>query len=189
MRGLFVLGLPRCRTAWMAKFLSTDERPCQHEPSKFLHSRDDLVALISDPLASVSDSLMTLRWRDILEHSYNPRIVVVHRPMHEVVESFGRLGVHKPPMSTLRAIERAMNDLMRAAPVLTVPFKALDNADLCAAIYRYATARKMPKGHYQRWAGVNVQASVADVLKEATATQEEMRAIYPEAFAAEMETA
>ena len=86
-----VLTLPRSRSFWLSKFLD-----CPHEPSRHFRSGEALCAYFNDGACGVDTALGSI-W-----HGYDPlvrrdlRVVVVHRPVADVLASLDRLGIRHP---------------------------------------------------------------------------------------------
>lgn len=178
-RPYFILGTPRSRTAWLSAFLSTQERPCQHEPSRFLRDQDDLLALLRDPDAAVSDSALTFRWREIRRERPDARIVVVRRPLPDVIESAAAAGL---PSTTamLRQMAYQLDLLCQCVPVLSVPFHRLVDQTTCEMLYEFCVGDRVPVGHWLRWKDRNVQADIAATTADAVGNIAGLLAVIPE---------
>ena len=180
-----VLGTPRSRTAWLAKFLAFEGRKVLHEPSIEFRSINDLYALLADrSVAGIVDSMLTFRWRNLPF----TRIVVVHRPMNEVVGSFMRSGIFAGDMAggqarlvtMLRKLDVAIDELRADAPVLTVPFASLGWMGVSDQVFRHCLGEPLPDEWWDRWRTVNVQADVHECRRRAEANAAGLRAVYPE---------
>jgi hypothetical protein len=191
-----ILGTPRSRTAWLAKFLAFEGRRVLHEPSTDFRSIDDLYDLLEDPsVAGIVDSMLTFRWRDVLVAAPDARIVVVHRPLHDIVDSFMRTGIFKHDVARnqsrlnimLRKHEKAMVDLMYSATVLAVPFADLASREFADRVFRYCLRERLPEGWWERWRNVNVQADVHESASRAAANRDGLMAVYPEIEEADWE--
>lgn len=166
----FILGTPRSRTAWLASFLSQPGRPCLHEPTPHLGSREEFLAMLRDPAAAISDSGLTLAWQDVVAAAPTARVVVVRRSHHGVLESFSRLGMNAAELEwmsvVLRQIEEDISLLCLSHPVLMVPYHALDQREVCRAIYEFCLGRSMLAGWWEDWAPRNVQADYGATLAQ-----------------------
>ncbi|HUY04996.1 MAG TPA: hypothetical protein VMV33_17090 [Rhodocyclaceae bacterium] len=176
-----ILGLPRCRTAWLARFLSTPERPCLHEPSRRYKDVEDLRAALADDAAAISDSMLTMRWRQILRWRPDCRIVVVHRPVSEVVTSAAWVGLAHPNFRPLLlSLTRRIAELQAVGMVLSVPFASLAHEAVCGSVYEFCRQQPMSSSHWRFWAGTKVEADVPQMLDEVAANMAGIRATYPE---------
>ena len=176
----FVLGTPRSRTAWLAAFLSAPGRPCIHEPSVHMQALDDLLAMLRAPGAAISDSGLTVRWRDIARECRDARIVVVRRPLGEVFESVERIGLAGPrTIPMLRRLDREIEMMLGRLPVLSVPYHRLADQAACEAVYEFCHGWAAPDGHWAEWAPRNIQADVAATVRAVKANAEGMRRLFP----------
>ena len=188
-----ILGTPRSRTAWLAKFLAFEDRWVLHEPSITFQNLNMLHNLLNErTLAGIVDSMLTFRWRDVLASRPDARIVVVHRPMDEVVASFMRTGIFADDMAggqarlvqILRKIEAEIDNLRADAAVLSVPFAQLGWLAVAEQIFTHCLGEPLPDKWWDRWRTVNVQADVHECRRRAEANADGVRAVYPEVMEA-----
>jgi hypothetical protein len=91
-----VVGLPRSRTAWLAKFLSYQGRVCRHEPSLRWESLADFARWL-DGSEGASDTMMTFLAHEVQRRRPDIPLLVIRRPRFEVLESLNRLPYKKEP--------------------------------------------------------------------------------------------
>lgn len=133
----FITGLPRCRSAWFAAFLS-------HGGSLFLHDAfhgitefEDFPKLFTEhPKASGScDPANVFYWERIVQWFPKSKWVVIERPFEEVVKSCQKIWPIERP--ALWAMADKLSDLIEAVNPLIVDFHsitpevALKVADYC----------------------------------------------------------
>lgn len=92
MKPFFITGLPRCRTAWLANFLTWGDSFCYHEAVTRCATMSDLTTIFrSVPIGTryVGDADPSLGYVPlaILEEYPDCRIAFIHRPLEESVES------------------------------------------------------------------------------------------------------
>jgi hypothetical protein len=124
-----VLGTPRSRTAWMARFLTYGGTYCFHEPSANFTS-DDSMRKFFKPGYGCADSMLTLKWREL--RNAGVRIAVVERPMDEVLDSARVVGLPITAAST-RLLSHVVDAVgaIRAEGVATiVPYAMLTDTVL-----------------------------------------------------------
>lgn len=63
---------------------------CEHEPLKRLSKWEDVGDVLKD--SGVSDSAFGFHLTEIVEH-FNPRVLIIERPVHEVEASLERIGL------------------------------------------------------------------------------------------------
>ena len=180
MAPFVILGTPRSRTAWLAKFLSYGDVTCHHEPSIHFRSLNDLAAMLRRSGVGASDSMMTLLWPEILFLAPNVRMVVVLRPMEEVLDSVERMGVSVPLVRSLLArIVGAVEEIKRSGfEALFVDFADLEKEEVCSRVFEHATGLPFDRDWWLSWRNVNVQTPVGQRIVEAARNAAGIRAVY-----------
>ena len=168
MTPFVILGMPRAQTAWLARFLTYGDRNCVHEPSRTWLGLPDLYAAL-DAGQGISDSTLTLRWREIVGYRPDTAVVVVHRPKHEVLGSFRRAGIwHDRLPDALDVLDRAIDDLTEVVPsALHVPVEALSKHEVCDRVFHHCLGRAMPFEHWHKWVHQKVVADGALHIRDA----------------------
>lgn len=118
--------------------------------------------------------MLTLLWGHILSHSPDARIVVVRRPVADVVASFRAFGGPENPdgVRLIEAIDAQAAIVARLPGVLSVPFAALARPDACQAIAAFTTGRPVSSSRLRRFQKRNIQASLPDVAAKIAANLE-----------------
>ena len=91
MKHFFILGPARCRTAWLAAFLTCGTVHCHHEASRLAKDGSDFNNLMSIDSCTVtgnSDSAVCLDVSWFLEHYPDARFLLVDRRFSHVIKSF-----------------------------------------------------------------------------------------------------
>jgi len=91
VRRFFIIGPARCRTAWLAAFLSHGTTHCFHELSRLASSLEDFHAKLNASPHTVvgdSDSGLCLNIKPILDAYPDARYLLIDRPFSHVVKSF-----------------------------------------------------------------------------------------------------
>ncbi len=167
-----VCGMPRCRTAWMAEFLSTPGRRCPHEPTVGWSSMTDLWRFLEAPGACASDASLTWLWRDILAFRPDTRIVVMLRHPADVRQSAIRAGIPLPEQDGLVAMFGEARRLLEAPSrfhVVSAPFASLDGFSNLRSIYSHCLGVDPPFGHIRALSARNIQADIPAKLAEGMA--------------------
>lgn len=112
----FVTGLPRSRTAWMAAWLG-----CNHELMNGLESPDEFAEMLGDN----GDSDCGLMWLPLRKMYPDAPVLVIDRPIKDVVASLKRLMDVTPYIETLLDISRRKMLLIDNA--LVVKFDEIDD--------------------------------------------------------------
>lgn len=184
-----ILGTPRSRTAWLAKFLAFEGRHVLHEPSADFRSLDELYSLLDNPLvAGIVDSMLTFRWRDILVAQPEARLVLVSRDKSGVIASLMRTGIFidhiaENQLRLMKMLQKhacAMEELRGDAVVLSVPYSALSEYHVADQVFRYCLREPLPLEWWQRWRHTNVQVDVHEIRRRAIENIAGLRAVFPE---------
>ena len=167
-----VCGMPRSRTAWLAEFLSTPDRPCPHEPTVGWSSISDLWRFLDTPGAAASDASLTWLWRDILAFRPDTRIVVMLRPASLVRRSAIAAGIPVGNPDGLDGLFAEAGRLARAPRrfrVLSAWFSALVCPSVLRAVYCHCHDAEPPAGRIEALSKVNIQADIPARLAEGMA--------------------
>lgn len=187
MAPFVILGTPRSRTAWLAEFLTHGARTCVHEPSRNWRGLDELRGALNDG-QGISDSVLTLRWREIVAYRPDARIVVVHRAAEDVLASFRKAGLwHDGLPAVIDRIDAALCELaesVQAVPVLYVPFAAMTRRDVCARIWRHCRGDEIPMERWEQHKGRVIVADAERHINDAIKNAAGVLALYPELAAA-----
>jgi hypothetical protein len=166
-----VLGLPRSRTAWLAKFLTYGDYICGHEELRHARSLDDVKTWIGMGYVGSAETAAAPWWRTLLRLAPDVRVVIVRRPVRDVVESLVRLGFD--PASSepvMRRLEAKLRQAAKRIPgALVVEFDALNDEAICAKVFEHCLPYKYDSLHWARWASVNVQCDMRMMTRYAVA--------------------
>lgn len=176
-----ILGTPRSRTAWLAEFLTYGALNCAHEPSRNWSGPTDLFAALSLG-QGVSDSVLTLRWADIIERRPDTKIVVVHRPKADVLASFRRAGLwHANLPVVIDRICDAMEELTGSvSDALHVPFGALSRRDVCGRVWAHCRGDTMPPERFEQYRDRMVLADAERHITDGLKNAKGILRLYPE---------
>ena len=180
MPPFLVLGLPRSRTAWLAKFLTFGAVTCHHEPSIHWGGIDDLATFLAQPNTGASDTMLTWLAHEARKIRPDVNIIVVRRPRVEVFASILRLNYpvgdyvvryHEKMDQRLDLIEDELNPY-------SVQFDDLNSPTVCGAIFKLCLGERMPAAWWEKWKDVNVQADISKTLKNIRENDAGVRAVY-----------
>ena len=184
----FVMGLPRSRTAWLARFLTYGDHICSHEEVRHLRSIEDAKAWLSQPRMGSSETTVAPFWRLLLRLSPEVRIVVVRRSVNEVVESLAAFGFDRPVMEPImRRLDAKLAQIVKRVPgVLEVSFDDLDNEETCKAVFEHCLPYRFDRGHWLKLANENVQCDMREMVRYATAFRPQLEKFTAQARHAEL---
>lgn len=163
-----IFALPRSRTYWLSRFLTHGAWTCWHEQFPRFRAIDDVKAWFSQNNTGASETTGAPHWRTILDLRPDIRVLVIRRPVDEVMDSLMRIdleGVCAFDAGKMRAemerLDRKLDQIERRIPnALSVRFADLASPIVCARLWRHCRGDEMP---YDRWAGMdqrNLQVSV-----------------------------
>ena len=153
-----VVGFPRSRTAWLARFLGA-----VHEPSLRWSSLADLRAALVDRWGA-SDSMLSFVAAEARAIRPDTRIVLVRRRRADVEASLARLDVVLPAWF-LDALERALAAVERDLKPLVVGFDDLADPAICGGVHAWCLDRPMDRGRWERLAAENIQSDIRATLR------------------------
>lgn len=164
-----ILGLPRSRTAWLSRFLTYGDFVCGHEELRRARSLDDVRAWFSQPCIGSAETMAAPWWRMINEFAPSARIVVVRRPVAEVVESLMRLPgcVFDRNILTreMTKLDRKLDQIETRTDCLSVTFKDLATEATCAAVFEHCLNLPHDWLHWAELANVNVQCDMHALVR------------------------
>lgn len=162
MTPFVVMGLPRSRTAWLARYLTYGDWVCGHEEMRHARSLDDVKAWLSQPSVGTAETAAAPFWRMLTRMGV--RIVTVRRPVHEVIDSLGRLGFDKDAVAPgIRKLDRKLDQVEARTGCLSVRFDRLSDPD--NGIFEYCLGLPFDREHFDRWNPVNVQCDMRALVR------------------------
>ena len=175
MSGPFlVFSLPRSRSTWLAKFLSYGPWRCGHDEIRHMRTLDDVKAWFSQPFIGSAETAGAPWWRLLARYAPTARIVVVRRPVEDVVDSLMRLDGVSFDRETLdlemRRHDRKLGQLSRRIDgVLTVDYADLVQEDVCAAVFEHCTGLVHDHAWWDFVAPLNIQSDMVEMVRYAGA--------------------
>lgn len=163
MRPFLVVGTPRSRTAWLAKFLSYGGRECLHEPSLRFSSSDCLKLFLQNDAAAASDSMMTFLCHQARSIRQDCIVVSVRRPLAEVRESFARLGLTVADWF-LQMLDDRVEMVEEDLANLSVRFSDLEDEKVCKDIFEGCLRTQFDKSWWRSMKDLNIQSDVRSTL-------------------------
>ena len=163
-----ILGLPRSRTKWLATFLSYRDWHCGHEELLRCRSFDDLRSWLAQPCTGSAETSAAPFWRLIPKLAPAARIVVVRRPVDEVIASLLRFGLFDPAALTV-AMRRADAKLDQAEArlpgVLSVRYSDLTDEAMCARVFEHCLPYEHDAAWWSACAAINMQIDLRAMLR------------------------
>jgi hypothetical protein len=150
-----VHGLPRSRTAWLARFLSYGDYQCAHQQIRYLRTMDDAKAWFSQDFTGTSETAAMPWWRTVQRLRPDIRTLVVRRPVQACVDSMMRVDMRGVGSFDRAGWTKAMiqcdhklDQIERRVPgVLSVQFDDLADEAVCAKVFEHC----LPYAHDHAW--------------------------------------
>lgn len=141
-RSFLIFGLPRSRTTWLSRFLTYGDWSCGHDELRHMRSMADISAWFSQPNIGSVETGAAPYWRLLSGFCDDLRVVVVRRPVDEVVDSlmalrgvvFDRDALH----AAMSRLDRKLDQITARMPgVLSVDYHDLANEGTCARVFEH----------------------------------------------------
>lgn len=155
-----VYALPRSRTAWLSKFLSYGDWHCGHEEIRHARSLDDVKSWFKQPLTGTVETAAAPWWRLVKEYAPDARIVVVRRPVSEVMDSLNRLNLPFEQGALYKLITRLdqkLDQIEERVECISIPYDSLHDEDVCASVFEWCLPYKHNSAWWEANAGRNYQ--------------------------------
>jgi len=162
-----IFALPRSRTAWLAKWLSYGGRKVAHDLSLECDRIEDFIDAFSLGLDGVVDTAAIEAWRLIREARPDIKMVVVFRPLVDVISSLRNAGFPVTPdvVAQLEDRERAMRELAAEPGVMSVEYDALGSWCQGQMIWEHLCDDRFDQLRWFEFANHNIQIDIPARLR------------------------
>ena len=165
-----IFALPRSRTAWLSHFLTHGEWVCGHEELRHMRSLEDVKAWFRQPCTGTIETAGAFWWRLLEKLAPGTRVVVVRRPVGEVIESLmaipGCTFDRGELEATMGRLDRKLDQIeARIANVVSVRFDDLSNEATCAALFEYCTGQEHDRDRWEAMAPINIQVNMRALIR------------------------
>jgi len=163
MTPFVVFASPRSRTYWLSRFLSYGSWICGHDELQYMRSLDDIATWFTQPCIGTVETAGAQFWRTLVRDQPSARIVVVRRPVGEVLASLERQGVAGEAVTAqIKATDRKLEQLaIRVPGALSVRFENLAREDVCARIFERCLGIAHDSAWWQAWNAISVSGDLA----------------------------
>jgi hypothetical protein len=165
-----VFALPRSRTAWLARFLTYGAWECGHDEIRHCRSLDDVRSWLSQPCVGSVETAAAPFWRLLRTLRLDARIVVVRRPVPDVVASLMALNLgcfDEAVLTTaMRRLDRKLEQIERRVPgVLSVAYADLTSEATCARIFEHCLSLPHDTAWWEAASAVNIQGNMLHCIR------------------------
>lgn len=168
-----IYALPRSRTAWLSRFLTYGDWTCEHESARHVRGPEDVRSWLSQDCVGTAETAGVRWWRLVRHYRPEVRVVVVRRPVSDVVESVLRLDMRgvcsydrDNLTQSMRKFDGCLDRIEQETPsVVSVTFADLASEQVCANIFEHC----LPYNHDTAWwgglANENVQINMPALIR------------------------
>lgn len=164
-----VFALPRSRTAWLARFLTYGPWQCGHDEVRHLRSLDDVTSWLAQPYSGTVETAAAPFWRLLTALRPDARVVVVRRPVADVVASLMalRLGCFDAAALgvAMRRLDRKLEQIERRVNALSVAYADLDTEMACARVFEHCLGLPHDPAWWDAISAVNIQINLAHCIR------------------------
>ena len=165
-----IFALPRSRTAWLARFLTYGGWECGHDEIRHCRSLDDVRAWLGQPCTGTVETAAAPFWRLLTALRPDARVVVVRRPVPDVVASLMalNLGCFEPVTLTaaMHRLDRKLEQIERRVPgVLSVSYADLATEAGCRAVWQHCLPLPWDPPWWDAVSAINIQINLAHCIR------------------------
>lgn len=165
-----VMALPRSRTAWLSKFMSYGPWVCGHDQIRYFRSLEDVKSWLSQPFIGSAETLAPGYWRLINRFMPDGRVLIIRRPVPEIVESVlkqGVIGIEPPKLlENMRKMDAKLDQAEQRLPnCISINFDELNDPEIARIAFEHCTGLPFNIEWYRYWNQINVQVSFDAVTR------------------------
>ena len=155
----FITGFPRMRSAWFANWFTTGPIRCLHDGTMGLESLAQYynrLQHVPAPIVGDANSAIPFFWDQLAERYNNPPIVLIVRPVDEVMAFGKKIG----RIDWILPLKEAIEDLSLHYPVKVVPYYEIE--DRLQEIWEYCVGQHTyDEDRTEMLSKLNVQADIS----------------------------
>lgn len=175
-----ILGLPRSRTAWLAKWLSLNNRAIGHDLAIEANSCQGFLDALW-PLTGTAETAAMLAHSQLRRAMPTCKIVTIRRPIAQVEASLSNLGVGET-RAELELRDWCL-DQAEAAGATRITFDDLADVNCCAWLWEHLLNVPFDFNWWQLWSGQNVQVDFQASMVRQAARASQLETLRLEALA------
>jgi hypothetical protein len=165
-----IFALPRSRTAWLSRFLTYRDWQCGHDEVRHCRSLDDVRAWLGQPCTGTVETGTAPFWRLLPALRPDAQVIVLRRPVADVVASLMRLklGVFEEASLTavMRRLDRKLDQIEARVPgAIRVQFDELASEAGCRRLWEHCLPYPFDATWYGWLTSVNIQVNMGLVLR------------------------
>lgn len=169
MSPFVIFTLPRCRSYWLSLYLSYRDWTCTHEEARHLRTPADIETWLTLPMTGTVETSAAPWWRTLQRLAPSTRVVVVRRPVQDVVRSLLALGInYDVPLlvAEMYRLDAKLVQIARRWPgALSVTFAELATEATCAAVFEHCLPYRHDPAWWSQVSSVNLQVNLAAMTR------------------------
>lgn len=175
MPNFLILGLPRSRTAWLAYFLGAN-----HDAGIMAGSTEDFLQAVD---VGTVETGAHLAFPLVRARRPEAKVVLVRRPLREVLKSMSALGLSGPEIeSELKDRDETLDRIAQYPGVKSIEFKDLNEPFNCSWLYEYLTGKPLEPNWWAQASNLNVQVTMSKRLELLQRRSDEIARVKAEAL-------
>ena len=165
-----IFALPRSRTAWLSHFLSYGGWLCGHDEARHMRGLGDVKAWFAQPNTGTVETAIAHWWRLLPSLAPHAKVVVIRRPVAEVVDSLMRIPGcqfnRALIASAMTRLDRKLEQIATRIPgALSVGYADLDSEEVCAQIFEHCLPYEHDSARWQALAPINIQINMPALIR------------------------
>lgn len=176
-----IFGLPRCRTFWLSRFLTYNGWNCGHEELRHVRSIEDVKTWLSLPATGTAETAAAPWWRTLHQIAPNARVVIVRRPVDEVIASLMRLGIAFDPAiltATIKKLAAKLDQIERRWPgAISVTYDDLRHEETCKRVFEHCLPFRHDHAWWEAASALNLQADMPALIRYMLAYQPQLEKV------------
>lgn len=168
----FVLGLPRSRTYWLSKFLTTNSCKVEHDGSILYSSLEELHSKMPQ---GNCDTRLLLHWKNL-----KGKIVLIDRDYIEVCKSLENIGFLGNTLELCR-LKLALEEAKKIYPV--IKFDDLQKEEVCKWLFEYLTEERFDSIRWKQLNKLNLQVDLDKEVFKISQWKYKWQVLYKESIA------
>jgi len=162
-----IFALPRSRTFWLSQFLSYNGWHCGHEEIRRMRSLDDVKSWLSQPNTGTAETTAAPFWRLLQDYAPDARILVVRRPVREVLKSLAVCGLEHPRVrDEMKRLDHKLDQIeVRANNCLTVRYDSLNDPSVARVIFEHCLPCRFDPSWHSLMQECNLQVPMSQQIR------------------------
>lgn len=161
-----IYSLPRSRSFWLSRYLNYGGWTCGHDEARYIRGLDDVKSWLAQPCVGTVETAASPFWRLL---PATAKVVVIRRPIAEVVASLSRTGLSFDAErldQRLRYLDHKLDQIEKRTPgVLSVKFADLADEATCAKVFEHCLPFKHESERWARLSAMNLQTDLPALLR------------------------